>query len=481
MFSLFPLVAQAATDEETIAANNKKIQDFQKIIDNPSTYGANPAEVQALKNDIAALGTQNAQLAAKKAKLTTTILDKANKMCSPVIQACGCGSQPGLGGCVPSNNKYLCPCYDNPPPKHTVSGRCMAQNECRGDSFSGLDGKMQGVGDIGGIIGQIFKGLGDLLKGGGGGGGGAGSGGTGLSNGQPACAQYYQVTIPSTDPCAVYTPPTSGSSTSPGTSNASSLLLSALNAPEQSGATSESGTPTSVSGQIVSQLQESVGTSVPNAQTSPILSSELQQAATLPSGTRGDIEVTGAGATIFASSRDAQTNTEVVGFYGADTLGASQPQGLAARMCQSRPWADSFVSYVIPPTFFDGLCTWRGYPVGAQAVINAPSPTPIVSVQQTPSAPPATTATPVISTIKPEADIWAVPEKVQLGARTSIFWNTKGVSSCTITSADGNFSENTLSGGAATVPITGATIFTVSCLASDGTSVSDTTTVNLAI
>ena len=470
---VFPLNIKAATIDEQITANNVKI----KALENCTQAGCN--------EQIGELQRQNADLAASKLKdLTVTILDDADKMCTPIDKKCGCGYRWQCTGgllpscaCKPDINMYKCVCYQLVPnTSHIVKGICEEELQCRGRTYTNLEGKTTGVGDIGGIVGQIFKGLLDKVMGGGGGGAG---GSTGVPAGSSGCTQYYQVTVPSTDPCAQYVPPTSGSLLDSINSNASSQLLDALNAPSESYTT-----PASVSSQIISQLQSAVGTNVQttqSSQSSPILSGALQQAAILPSGTRGDIEVTGAGATIFASARDSQANTEVVGFYGADTLGTGQPQSLAARMCQNRPWAGSFISYVIPPTFFDGLCTWRGYTVGPQGVVVAPPPTPVVFVQQIPPAPLPTTTPSVVPSAKPEVDIWAVPEKVPLGARTSIFWNTRGAASCTVMSPDGSFSENTLSGGAATVPITGATMFTISCLGPDGSPATDYVTVNLAI
>ncbi|MBV9159462.1 MAG: hypothetical protein JO019_02600, partial [Candidatus Kaiserbacteria bacterium] len=162
----------------------------------------------------------------------------------------------------------------------------------------------------------------------------------------------------------------------------------------------------------------------------------------------------------------------------------------------------NFLSYIIPPSFFDGLCNLRGYQVGA-----LPAPAPVattspVQVQLTQTSDnakpvvvtpitvtkPAATTTKTTSknatttpTVEPKADIWAVPPSVSLGARTSIFWNTQGVTSCTETSPDGSFSHDSLSGGASTVPITAATTFTISCLAPGGGHITNFVTVNLAI
>ena len=411
---------------------------------------------------------------------TLSMSAKANAMCDPVKPECPCRTEKDFwGNCTrPSANKHRCEvgiCYDQPVPGFFVRGTCIEQNKCLALKFDNLQGQSQSVeGMAGNIVGQIFKGLLDKIMGG----GGAGAGGTGTPAGSTGCTQYYTVTVPSTDPCANYVPPVSGSLFTPVDPNVSQQLLDALS----SGSSGSQSTPSSVSDQIISQLQE-VGTSggqteERGTQTSTQVPS-FGPVAMLQSGTRGDIQITGSGATIYAGARDIQAGTEVAGFYGADTYTGSQPQGLIARMCQSRPWASSFVSYIIPPTFFDGLCSWRGYQVGIPV---PPAPTPTVIIQQAPPAPVVPTSTASTPpTVPPEVDIWAVPATVPLGARTSIFWNTKGVTSCTIKSPDGSFSENTLSGGAATVPITGATVFTISCLTPSGQAVTDYTTVNLAI
>jgi hypothetical protein len=92
----------------------------------------------------------------------------------------------------------------------------------------------------------------------------------------------------------------------------------------------------------------------------------------------------------------------------------------------------------------------------------------------TSSAATTTTSTPA------QAQIWAVPASVPLGARTSVFWNTQGVTNCTETSPDGSFTENSLSGAAATVPLTGATTFTISCVDPSGNPVTNYVTVEIS-
>ena len=200
-----------------------------------------------------------------------------------------------------------------------------------------------------------------------------------------------------------------------------------------------------------------------------------------PGGARGDINTRPTGATVFGGSRDTQGNVEVAGFYGAQTFGGQGSQGLVGAWCQSRPWATNFLSKIITPTFFDNICKARGYQVGTP-----PSPLPVILQQVKKPKSSATTTTTTItpstdSTVPPKVDIWAVPASVPLGGRTSIFWNTQGVTNCTETSPNGGFSQNSLSGGAATQPITAATTFSISCLAPDGSPVTGFVTVNLKI
>ena len=197
-----------------------------------------------------------------------------------------------------------------------------------------------------------------------------------------------------------------------------------------------------------------------------------------PGGLRGDINARPVGATVVAGSRDTQGNVEVAGFFGASTF-SGQGEGLVGAWCRTRPWATNFLSKIITPAFFDNICKSRGYQVGT------PPPPPAVTLQQTKkpktTAAPATVATSTTPAIPPKVDIWAVPASVPIGGRTSIFWNTQGVTNCTETSPNGGFNQSSLSGGAATQPITAATTFSISCLAPDGSPVTGSVTVNLKI
>jgi hypothetical protein len=202
----------------------------------------------------------------------------------------------------------------------------------------------------------------------------------------------------------------------------------------------------------------------------------LQNSSSLP-GVFGNILLSGNGATIFASRINASGNSQTSGFFGSDTFG-SQPQGIAGRLCQSRPWASNFLANVIPASFFDNICQLGGYQVGQ------PQPQPQVTLQQAGPASTRATATTTAATstssVSAQAQIWAVPSAVPLGARTSVFWNTQGVTSCTETSPDGNFSENSLSGAASTVALTGSTTFTISCVDPKGNPVTDYVIVSIS-
>jgi len=425
--------------------------------------------------------------------------------CSYVkVDACGCkmemkGNPPK---CQPSPNMHKCPCKSKVAP---AGGICIAMQNCQGTSFQDQEGKTQSPGDSKGM-GDMLKQVMDMLK------QAMQQKGGGDQQQQPQQQQQaqlcpqgtYQVTTPSGDPCAVYVPPTSQSLLGANQNAASDLLKSlglssdlssALTSglrDEGESALSESdlgldGSGTNVSDQVLANLTGNAadtGTAdgaKDKSSTSTVTSTTgrlADQALNLRSGTSSDIEITDKGVTFTAKTRDEETNVEVAGFYGSDTFGA-ESEGVIARLCRNRPWANMIVSYVIPPAFFDSLCAWRGYEVGTPA----PAPVPRTGATQVKKPAPlaATTTLARPPLVPPEVDIWAVPEKVPLGTRTSVFWNTKGVESCTVTSTDGSFNETTLSGGAATVPLSGATEFTISCATSDGQTVADSVTVNLSI
>ena len=425
----------------------------------------------------------------------------ADQMCTKVDTTCPCGSVKDKNGkCQntgnPAANPNQCPMYCKGPTPNGgyVIGHCVMNNVCHGDTYTGLNGKSSGtdagLSALGQVLGQL---MGKLMQGsqGSGSGSSAGTGGTTGTNGSSAgCTSFYAVSYPSSDPCAYYVPNTSsllGSSTSGLTSG--SDLLNALGNTNTNPVDLTSGT------NISSLLtpDQSLNTIVnDNTNTNTNTNTEGNVTATTTAtttvslnpnlgGAQGNIEVLPGGATIVANTVDTSGNTAVAGFYGADTFGTQQPTSLVGQLCQNRPWASNFLSYIIPPSFFDGLCQWRGYQVGTPQAAQTSTQSNVTLTQTSVPAPAANASATTTQTVPAKVQIWAVPAAVPLGARTSIYWTTQGVTNCTETSPDGNFSQNSLQGTGATVPLTGATTFTISCQAADGTPVTDYVTVNIAI
>ncbi|HVM73402.1 MAG TPA: hypothetical protein VMU13_00790 [Candidatus Paceibacterota bacterium] len=217
------------------------------------------------------------------------------------------------------------------------------------------------------------------------------------------------------------------------------------------------------------------------------------QTATLTPGLTGAIQTTGSGGTFVANNVDTNANSETSSFFGGDAIGGFV-NNLISGWCQSRPWASGFIASIIPPSFFDGLCTQSGFTVGTPVSTTATTQTASTQIQTVLTQTPVqTSATPNHSTtapsspvptqapfIPPRVDIWAVPSTVPLGARTTIFWNTENVTSCSETSPDGSFNQSSLSGGAATVPLTQATVYTISCLDTQNNPATDYVTVSIS-
>ncbi len=381
----------------------------------------------------------------------------------------------------------------------SVSGICVSGKppKCLAKSATGAGGGSMGVGDLS----KLMSAIGDIMKalGGGAAGGGSppGSSGTG-GNGAQGCTQYYQVATTTSDPCAYYVPPVSanistnidtgssgtGASSNTNTSGGSAVdLISALLGGNSNTNTagSNSSTSTSSSGATTGQRVD----------VSRVSSSTTSGFGPPPKNSTGDFRVTRDGATIIVQNQNPQNNSVIAGFYGIQSSNG-QSQGIVASWCKERPWASNFLSIVIPPVFFDSLCTLRGYKVGQPVVIDKRRGTPIVTLTQRPSQVASSTNStnstssvqyrPAVPVSPPmQVDIWAVPPAVRLGARTTIFWNSKGAATCIETSPDGSFSHTSLSGGGATVPLSGPTTFSISCQAPDGTHVADFVTVNLSI
>ena len=393
---------------------------------------------------------------------------EADQMClafwdygCPCGMVCKKGGPPGGQGC---------PCGEAPP-GGKVTGVCVQATNCKGTGT-----EAGGIGDLKGML-DLLKGVMDMLKKkeDGGGGGGGGGDGTGGQFGTTTCRSYYQVSVPSSDPCAYYVPPVSTlfNENASGTNSSASLeLLNALNV----GIDSAFGVEPVVDNATDTTTGVS-GTSTPG----PSLSEQAVDVGAGKSrdGAFGDIVTTEIGGTIYANSRDAANNVEVSGFFGADSF-VGKMQGAVGNMCKTRPWDGSLLSRVIPASFFDGLCSWRGYQVGTPA----PPPPPPAASQPAPKSKTAATSSsysvPQTPAGEPKVDIWAVPGSVSLGLRASIFWSTKNVDSCAVSSSGANFNESKLSGGAATVPLTSDTTFTISCVAPGSKTLTDEVTVTIS-
>ena len=400
------------------------------------------------------------------------------------------------------------PCKDllNP-----VSGICEA-GQCKGTSFMGLNGSQLMM--VGNLLGQLLKGNNNS------------SDNSSVPSipytGTSGCTSFYNVTTPSSDPCAIYTPPSSpiintsgsstqtadqllqllgGGSTSGGTGTALDNLNGQLGNGTPTTTSSTSGSGNNATNPTVTSLSVTAGDTLPGdyfcvKQMYPLIVANLKKGDVFPvgclndknsaasstvllnlkNGDRGNIIITSGGATIYSGSRDA--THEIAGFYGSDTLSGNQPQGFIASMCMRRPWAGSIVSYVIPPGLFDSVCKWGGYQVGIteQADSSGGGSTKTFT-QPLPQA----TTTVYIPTGQPDASIWAVPARVPLGTRTSVFWRASNVQSCAETSSDNSFHQNSLSGGASTVAITQATTFTILCNVTASSTITKSVTVDLSL
>ena len=369
----------------------------------------------------------------------------------------------GPKGCTGGANKFMCPCVDMTS-GFATKGICVSNFTCK--ATSAADGKLDpGMAQLGKILSDLMQ---KLMQGGQ---GGAGDSPPPPITGTQGCTQYFQTSDISqvSNPCAQYVPAVSEGITTTD-SNGCDPLSAVLGMCGGENANTNANINTG----------SSTGTSVrPAATTTPriIFQPTGVGGIGVPGGFRGDILTRDRGATAIAGARDEKSNVEVAGFYGSDTFGG-QSAGLMARWCRERPWASNFLGKIVDPGVFDVLCKARGYQVGEPP---PPSQGTVVRVNKAPvatSTPKAATSTP---TVKPKVDIWAVPASVPLGARTSIFWSAQGVVSCVETSTDGSFNQRSLSGGAATVPITMATTFTIECDVSDGTKIRGSATVNLKI
>lgn len=365
-----------------------------------------------------------------------------NERCLPKVQldGCGCGRTMGRKGCQPDpSNRQLCPC-SNTTNGFVTSGQCMASGKCLGQVSGGGSGALGGPqsGLAGGLqaLGSILQGLSSLTGGGGGGGGGAYPGGSAFPEG---CSSYYYTSSPtSTDRCAIYMPDSSGTTIETGLSGS---LLGALGG--------SSGT----------NISEILGTGGNTNNQGNNVSSSNSSSST--STNRDSLTGDAAGSTVFANLKRGLS--EVAGFFGGETL---------SKICKSRPWAGGgFLAGAAPDSFFDDLCRKAGY---LDNQFSSGGNNSFTSNGDTQTA----TTTPVGRSGEAQADIRAEPASVRLGTRTYVFWTSENVDSCVVSGP--SFTETSLFGAGATVPITGPTTFTINC-SNASTTVSDSVTVNLAI
>lgn len=467
---------------------------------------------------------------------------EADAQCNPVITKCGCGQVPSKNGCTGGPNKFMCPCTDTTN-GFTTTGICIAQNRCKGQQTQGLDGKgmeaamkglmdalqklMQGQQQQGSGSGEnatsqppptcsivatmntttttststtatstdvatstatttlatlswtsanateatIEPGIGSV-------------GTTGTRIVVPLAGTTYVLSV--TGAGGYYSCSATISGGAGVLSTASTIGDTLLNA-------LDSGNQTSIADLLNNAAANSQSDSSANSGINKILGLNSDGAATTskitlgfpgtglgvlgtPSqGQKGNILVDSTGAMIIAGVRTS--NSETASFYGSGSS-ASQPTSFVGKVCTSRPWASGLVAAIIPASFFDSLCSWQGYQVGTLA----PSGTGTAIIRTAPQAQPVKAqpqGVTVQQKLNPQAKIWAQPAAVRLGSRTSIFWTSADVQSCAVTGP--SFTANTLAGGASTVPLSGEATYTIKCTAADGTIVTKSTTVTLAI
>ncbi|MBI5456249.1 hypothetical protein HY969_00745 [Candidatus Kaiserbacteria bacterium] len=410
--------------------------------------------------------------------------------CVPAFDPCGCNKVTGPDGCIGGLNKLFCPCKDVSGGGKTP-GICVGNFNCKATATNKGEATM----DPSKLL-EALKGLMEKLKGKGGGGGGS-----------PDNKPPEQKT-PDQYPNCVYNEATKTYSPIPcknpdGTVNFGTFATDGLSLTSGQGSSLAASLLDALDGgdegefdygeyfdSLSEEEKETIGDALINTITGEDASNEEEEEVpatttqpVVPQGTIerlrsslfGDISVGEAGATFFVRSRDAESNTEVAGFYGGGASGIGASQSLVGRMCATRPWSGGFFSKIIPEGFFDGLCTRAGYIVGAAPVQTGGAPKRPPAKTSPPASVPKKTVTPAAA----EVDIWAEPASVRLGTRTYIFWTSENVASCKATGP--SFEQNSVSGGASTVPLVDTSTYKIVCLTAASTTVEDSVTVRLAL
>lgn len=434
----------------------------------------------------------------------------ANMMCAPVIKACGCHMTPCLGGCCASDNMWLCKC-ENTTNKQVSTGFCSDTHYCQTTVSSGKPVDTDQSKLTQAVTQAIEKIAQENAALGGGGvvGGEKGGSSSSQASGTSLCTSVHQVSVPSTDPCAVYVPPSTlgtGLIRDLFTQTGASRVLSGIvPAGFRSSGASNGQTPTKSTDDLLGSTASLIadpaklvlnvlgntsvqgtikGTEVKKTPITKPSLDDLPEAvvpaptiAMVSSGSKSPLSDTYM--TVTEEARPFNSNNAVSGF-SSDASGARRP-GFFAWLCQARPWASEPVAPIVPGTFFDGLCASGGYQIGR----SSPSMQTLGDVlTQGGSVVPAGEVTRTSSRVlvrSAAAQIWAEPATVPIGSRATIFWKTTGVDTCIVTTADGSFYQTALIGGASTVPLTTATTYFISCATPDGATIGESVTVRMAI
>ncbi len=392
----------------------------------------------------------------------------SDAQCLPyAIPPCACGTKMGAKGCEPDPaNKFGCPCMDvtNGFP---TPGTCIATFKCQASGGSGMP-PMPPM-----IPPPMPSPPSDPCSG----------GGTGTSN---ASSSDWSGGVRTGSSTAASSTCPGGSGSFPDYSQTFPSFDSSSFNNFTTGQTDSSGVTSDIISSLLSGNQNSNTDGFANNNTGGAKSGGTT-AGVKPlfgsaEGASGDIQVQGNSVTLLVSNRDSTRGTQVSGQYGFSIASGVTALNVFKAMCASRPWAANFLSFIIPSTYFDSLCTARGLTVGVKLGTSA-------AAGQTSSGSSGTSQTSTLGqygggigiSILPgsgtnappppppvpigplRADIWATPPSVVSGQRTSIFWNATGVLSCAVTSSDNTFSGSALSGHGSSQPITHNTTFSIAC------------------
>lgn len=390
----------------------------------------------------------------------------ADSMCLPTAEPpCPCAQKMKMGKCQPDpSNKFGCPCFDETS-GFTTPGKCIATFKCQASSSDGKPPEMPKLPEPPKQPEkQPDQNQDPCSTGGASGNGGAFERSSATSTqASSTCPQNgsSQSFVSSGFDSSIFNTPSIANTSVP---DLVSSLLGGTNASNGAGA---AGGPANAAN----------GTTATGTPASAVGTSE---------GVLGDIRIIGNGVTILASNRDSIYNKQTAGFSGSFVASGATAQSVYTSLCASRPWATGFIATIVPPSFFDGLCSLRGYKVGgagakSTGAASASGATTNVTKKQKTTTPPAIGLVVVDKKpdVIPEVDIWAVPASVSAGNRTTIFWSSKKAESCAVASGDGRFSQTGLSGGKASGALTTGTTFTISCTSSTGNHVNDFVTVNV--